>query len=162
MSIAHRAMSISYIELNPMYELWSYHDNKMNPMYELWSCHDNGFIIDELCYIISSMTFIMTPTLAATVHQQQQCFAVSVTYTGRNICPYTSFNSGNTSLHTLTPTDTTSQASATTRHASDTTRHAQDVRQCFCESVKHWKWIIGQYSTRWTRTSEKASSRSDR
>ena len=23
----------------------------------------NGFIIDELCYIISSMTFIMTPTL---------------------------------------------------------------------------------------------------
>ena len=27
MSIAHRAMSISYIELNPMYELWSYHDN---------------------------------------------------------------------------------------------------------------------------------------
>ena len=61
MSIAHRAMSILYIELNPMYELWSYHDNKMNPMYELWSCHDNGFIIDELCYIISS--FIMTPNL---------------------------------------------------------------------------------------------------
>ena len=23
----------------------------------------NGFIIDELCYIISSMSFIMTPTL---------------------------------------------------------------------------------------------------
>ena len=62
MSLAHRAMSISYIELNPMYELWSYHDNKMNPMYGLWSCHDNGFIIDELCYIISSMTFIMPPT----------------------------------------------------------------------------------------------------
>ena len=61
MIIAHRAMSISYIKLNPMYELWSYHDNRMNPMYELWSYHDNGFIIDELCYIISSMTFIMTP-----------------------------------------------------------------------------------------------------
>ena len=45
-----------------MYELWSYHDNRMNPMYELWSYHDNGFIIDELCYIISFMTFIMTPT----------------------------------------------------------------------------------------------------
>ena len=30
-------------------------------MYELWSYHDNGFIIDELRYIISSMTFIMTP-----------------------------------------------------------------------------------------------------
>ena len=38
MSIAHRAMSISYIELNPMYELWSYHDNRMNPMYEHSSC----------------------------------------------------------------------------------------------------------------------------
>ena len=24
--------------------------------------YDNGFIIDELCYIISSMTFIMTPS----------------------------------------------------------------------------------------------------
>ena len=31
-------------------------------MYELWSYHDIGFIIDELCYIISFMTFIMTPT----------------------------------------------------------------------------------------------------
>ena len=30
-------------------------------MYELWSYHDNGFIIDELRYIISSMTFIMIP-----------------------------------------------------------------------------------------------------
>ena len=38
------------------------YDHRMNPMYELWSYHDNGFIIDELCYIISSMTFIMTPT----------------------------------------------------------------------------------------------------
>ena len=35
--------------------------HKINPMYELCSYHDNGFIIDELCYIISSMTFIMTP-----------------------------------------------------------------------------------------------------
>ena len=38
------------------------YDHRMNPMYELWSYHDNGFIIDELCYIISSMTFIMTPS----------------------------------------------------------------------------------------------------
>ena len=38
------------------------YDHRMNLMYELWSYHDNGFIIDELCYIISSMTFIMTPT----------------------------------------------------------------------------------------------------
>ena len=36
--------------------------HKMNSVYELWSYHDNGFIIDELWYIISSMTFIMTPT----------------------------------------------------------------------------------------------------
>ena len=36
--------------------------HKINPMYELCSYYDNGFIIDELCYIISSMTFIMTPT----------------------------------------------------------------------------------------------------
>ena len=34
----------------------------INPMYELCSYYDNGFIIDELCYIISSMVFIMTPT----------------------------------------------------------------------------------------------------
>ena len=35
----------------------------LDGMYELWSYHDNGFIIDELRYIISSMTFIMTPSL---------------------------------------------------------------------------------------------------
>ena len=34
----------------------------LGTMYELCSYYDNGFIIDELCYIISSMTFIMTPS----------------------------------------------------------------------------------------------------
>ena len=33
----------------------------LGTMYELCSYYDNGFIIDELRYIISSMTFIMTP-----------------------------------------------------------------------------------------------------
>ena len=61
MSIAHRAMRYDIHRRNLMYELWSYHDSKRNAMYELWSYHDNGFIIDELRYIISSMTFIMTP-----------------------------------------------------------------------------------------------------
>ena len=34
----------------------------LGTMYELSSYYDNGFIIDELCYIISSIAFIMTPT----------------------------------------------------------------------------------------------------
>ena len=63
MSIAHRAMRYDIHRKNLMYELWSYHDSKRNAMYELWSYYDNGFIIDELRYIISSMTFIMTPMM---------------------------------------------------------------------------------------------------
>ena len=35
----------------------------LGTMYEHSSYHDNGFIIDELCYIISSMAFIMTPSI---------------------------------------------------------------------------------------------------
>ena len=35
--------------------------HRINPIYELCSYYDNGFFIDEICYIISSMTFIMTP-----------------------------------------------------------------------------------------------------
>ena len=53
--------------------------------------------------------------------------------------------------HCQTPPDTT-------RHAPDTTRHARDVRQWLCESVKHWKWIIGQHSTRWTYHHKKSES----
>ena len=36
--------------------------NILGTMYELCSYYDNGFITDKLCYIISSMVFIMTPT----------------------------------------------------------------------------------------------------
>ena len=68
MSIAHRAMRYDIHRRNLMYELWSYHDSKRNAMYELWSYHDNGFIIDELRYIISSMTFIMTRTVISSMY----------------------------------------------------------------------------------------------
>ena len=45
---------------------------------------------------------------AAALHQQHRrigILAASVSCTGRNICPYTSINSGHISLYTLTPPD---------------------------------------------------------
>ena len=39
----------------------------LGTMYELCSYYDNGFIIDKLRYIISSMTFIMTPITVSSV-----------------------------------------------------------------------------------------------
>ena len=45
----------------------------LGTMYELCSYYDNGFFIDELRYIISSMTFIMTPTTVALSGKKLQC-----------------------------------------------------------------------------------------
>ena len=65
MSIAHDFMSILIHRAQFMSIARMSYAHKISPMYELCSYYDNDFIIDELCYIISSMTFIMTPTVSA-------------------------------------------------------------------------------------------------
>ena len=62
MSIAHGFMSLLIPRAQFMSIARMSYAHKISLMYELCSYYDIGFIIDELCYIISSMTFIMTPT----------------------------------------------------------------------------------------------------
>ena len=62
MSIAHGFMSILIHRAQFMSIARMSYAHILGTMYELCSYYDNGFIIDELCYIISYMTFIMTPT----------------------------------------------------------------------------------------------------
>ena len=47
----------------------------LGTMYEICSYYDNGFIIDELRYIISSMSFIMTPNFTYIFSHRQSIAA---------------------------------------------------------------------------------------
>ena len=126
---------------------------------------------------------------AALAHQQHQrissisILAELVKCTGRDICPYTSINSGHTSLYTLTRLDTTRHASDTTRHHQTGSRHHQtqpDIHQtmvlwvCEASEVNNWtEFKLGPIITRLRRLYiwftevihvkiQKASSWSDR
>ena len=70
-------MSFAHI-LGTMYELCSYYDIIIIIIIII----DNGFIIDELCYIISSMTFIMTPSTGTNTHPTPKVVSYDVC-TGR-------------------------------------------------------------------------------
>ena len=108
-------------------------------------------------------------SIIASAHQQHQHLSIIlaewVTWTGRDICPYTSLNSDYISLYTLTPRDTTRHASDTTRHHQTCSRHHQtppDMHQTMSDrlAVVLW-WFIELYS--WSRfflpTSKQADER---